>query len=714
MTNTVRIRFIVIVVATAILAILWRRSSDALADTPAVNPSAKLIPGLVLSFQNPAGQTVDARDARLVALMVPAGSSASPMFPPGKFTAVFTGVATTKIKDTYRFAAEGRGDLRVTINDQPVMELHGDLANHPTEPVQLKKGKNKLVVTYTAPADGDAVVRLLWAASGRTLEPISPAVLSHDPADEVLVKYQDVRKGRELIATMRCNACHQGITGNLPEMKEDAPNLSAVKDRLNADWVAYWITNPKALRPTASMPRLFNDQPAVDQLTVDNRAGDIAAYLTQDSPPAEPVTDADVLAHGARLFTGLGCVACHVAPGVEDSDATLNRVPLKFVRAKFKAGALKAFLKKPEAHYAWIKMPNFHLSDDEADAISAWLISTCKDDALPAVTKKFDPANGKKLFESAGCTNCHAVDPSQPSPPMATDFAKADFTHGCMADDLSHIGKGVDFQTTADDRQSVRRFVATDWKSSLQTDPAPEFVARQMKAARCSACHSIDGVDSTWSNLDTEIGSIEQNLPARTDDDPEPKGDQSRPPLTWTGEKLRPSWMTQFIAGEISYKPRQWLFARMPSFASRASFLSKGLALTHGCSATDEVRPPVDQNLAAIGKALTGQTRFGCVKCHAVADQAALAPFEAEAPNFAHVEGRLRHEYFTRWMQNPQYYLPGTKMPSFGQTAYKDVLNGDAAAEFEAIWQYLRAGEKIVPSNDEDIPGRVLKTKAGP
>ena len=32
-----------------------------------------------------------------------------------------------------------------------------------------------------------------------------------------------------------------------------------------------------------------------------------------------------------------------------------------------------------------------------------------------------------------------------------------------------------------------------------------------------------------------------------------------------------------------------------------------------------------------------------------------------------------------------------------GKTAYKEILGGDAEKQFEAIWQYLRAGEKIVP-----------------
>jgi cbb3-type cytochrome oxidase cytochrome c subunit len=90
------------------------------------------------------------------------------------------------------------------------------------------------------------------------------------------------------------------------------------------------------------------------------------------------------------------------------------------------------------------------------------------------------------------------------------------------------------------------------------------------------------------------------------------------------------------------------------------------------------------------------------VKCHSAGDQAAIAPFEAYAPNLAHVSDRLRHEYFTHWMRNPQYYLPGTKMPSFadadGNTAYRDILGGDAARQYEAIWNYLLAGEKIAPA----------------
>jgi hypothetical protein len=223
-----------------------------------------------------------------------------------------------------------------------------------------------------------------------------------------------------------------------------------------------------------------------------------------------------------------------------------------------------------------------------------------------------------------------------------------------------------------------------------------------MAAVRCNACHHIDGVDSVWFNLDADVSAIETDLPPRGADDPEPQGEQTPPQLTWAGEKLQPAWAESFIAGRVAWKPRSWMFARMPSFASRAAGLAAGLAAQHGCPATDEPPIAADPHLADVGRELTAQTRFGCVKCHAVAAQPAIAPFEAFAPNFAHVSARLRHDYYRRWMRNPQVYLRGTKMPTFGnadgKTPYKDVLNGDAAAEYEAVWQYLLGGEKIVPA----------------
>ena len=143
---------------------------------------------------------------------------------------------------------------------------------------------------------------------------------------------------------------------------------------------------------------LFHEQPSKETDEVDPRAWDIAAYLKSNAPAdeAKVATDSATIAKGARLFTGLGCVACHVAPDIDDSDSTLARVPLKFVAAKFRpsGGCKQAFLLKPEAHYAWIKMPNFHLTDDEAAALTGYLLNHAKQDFFPSA--KLPPGDATK------------------------------------------------------------------------------------------------------------------------------------------------------------------------------------------------------------------------------------------------------------------------------------------------------------------------------
>ena len=691
-----RVLFLSAVAAVVLLAQLpWTGTARHAAAADATPSTAA--PGLTLSFAAD-GPPADVREARLVALAVPPGGSPSPFLKPGAFTATWTGLIATprKIKEEYRFTAEGTGQLRVTLNDQPVLDLTGDLSAHPSDLVTLHKARNRLTVTYRPPADGPASVRLLWARDDHpdAFDPVPPTVFTHDATDAAFVRHGRLRLGRDLLASMRCIACHQGVAGTVPELHQDAPNLTDVQRRLRPGYLARWIADPRAVRPTTDMPRVVRDAAT---------AADVAAYLSADAPPEPPPPPADVdaLAKGARLFTGLGCIACHVAPGTADADPSLNRVSLNDVKAKFRPDGLAEWLHAPEAHYAWVKMPNFHPSEAEVTALSGWLLSRCKDDPTPPPAG--DAARGKAAFASAGCMNCHAArDDAAPVAAAAVDLSRADWSKGCAGADPAAIGRGVDYGFTPDQSAALRAFAATNWQPTLTEDPPADFAARQFVAVRCNACHHVDGRDSVWSNLDTEASALESDLPPRPPTEPEPQGDQSPPPLTWTGEKLHAGWAGSFIAGRVPYKPRAWIFARMPSFATRAAGLAAGLAQEHGMADDAPAAAPADASLADVGRTLTSQTSFGCVKCHAVGSQPAIAPFEAYAPNFAHVTDRLRHDYYRRWMRDPQTYLRGTKMPSFGnadgKTPYKDVLGGDAAAEYEAIWTYLLAGDRIVPA----------------
>ena len=86
---------------------------------------------------------------------------------------------------------------------------------------------------------------------------------------------------------------------------------------------------------------------------------------------------------------------------------------------------------------------------------------------------------------------------------------------------------------------------------------------------------------------------------------------------------------------------------------------------------------------------------FNCTTYHRVADRPATAPFEAPGPDLALTPARLRKHYYHRWVYNPLRIDPESKMPKFadddGKTPLTDLLEGDAHAQYDAVWQYLRS-----------------------
>ena len=55
---------------------------------------------------------------------------------------------------------------------------------------------------------------------------------------------------------------------------------------------------------------------------------------------------------------------------------------------------------------------------------------------------------------------------------------------------------------------------------------------------------------------------------------------------------------------------------------------------------------------------------------------------------------RLRRDFYDRWILDPLRVEPATKMPKFcvdgHSTTVKQIYDGDAHRQFNAIWQYLQ------------------------
>jgi mono/diheme cytochrome c family protein len=144
----------------------------------------------------------------------------------------------------------------------------------------------------------------------------------------------------------------------------------------------------------------------------------------------------------------------------------------------------------------------------------------------------------------------------------------------------------------------------------------------------------------------------------------------------------------------------------MPGYAHAGAGLAAGLSYQHGFPLACAPEPPVDPASAAVGARLAGAAGgFNCIQCHAVGARPATAPFEAPGNNLAAVTTRLRRGYYDRWMLAPLRVDPATKMPRFsdedGLTPLTDVEDGDAAAQFGAIWEYMRGLSPVKDSEDK-------------
>ncbi len=622
----------------------------------------KTEPGLALTYT--VGAVSDTVSAPNAWLYVPAGQPPTPFLSAGKFTATFTGFISVDLRGDYLFKAEASGTVKVELGTNIVLEFTGDgkKASEPTKPVRLGKGNNALKVTFTSPASGDAMLRLLWSEKGSLWEPVHAGMVSRAVGNESLVQQNKLRLGRELFFEARCAKCHTTDAG-APELTMDAPSFEGIGVRRHFGWMANWILDPKAQRATATMPKLLHGP------TAQADAEAIAAFLASQTgarDAGELKNDDESIESAKKLVEALHCTGCHNVPNIGDPDA--KKLNLTHVNAKFPPAALLAFLKNPGTHYAWTRMPKFNFKDGEAEQLAGFLSSIAPMAKQPGPpTDAAILARGKQLVQSSGCLNCHTLklDNQFKAKPLA-ELAAAQWTAGCLAE--AAAGKAPHYDFARAEREALQAFAATD-RASLKRHVPVEFADRQARNLNCTSCHGqLDGFTR----------------------------------YELLGGKLKPEWMAQFIAGETKYKPRHWLAHRMPAFPKYAADFAIGLAMTHGFPPQTPAEPPLDVELAKVGQKLIGvDGGFSCISCHSVGTAKAAQVFESEGINFSYAVERIQRAYYERWTRNPLRIEPQTKMPVYfqddGSSPLPDVLGGDTAKQLDAFWQFFRLGDKATP-----------------
>ena len=628
----------------------------------------------------------DARDSHLVrlpALFVEKGQPATPLLKSGSFEATWRGQLSLVKRQRLYFSFTGQGQVTLSINNEEVLSESGQLGQGKSERLRLNSGKHDILICYQSPEDGAARFQLLWEERSFPTEPIPSKSFTQLPAHSSASAL--AYRGRELFARHLCLKCHlppEGFAkGAMPELGHVPPILALTGDRLKEDWIARWIAHPASFRPNTNMPRLVPDSAEGRQ-----KAADLAAYLmTMKTGSTEPALEASA-SDGGALFHKLACITCHGLPN--DSEPSEQRIPLTHLHDKFQAHALQDFLSEPAKLSPHTRMPNFHLEEKEAAALSRYLL-----EASAAVEKKpvvpvFPKGNanrGLDLSKQLQCGACHAGLPYDlKSLPTFEAIAQKPWTNAtCFQSEASHLNLPPEAGEALEALRSQHL-------SSLQKDTPSSLAIRQLQALRCTACHTRDEQTSLLDSLHSQSANLASHLNKGG------KLDQSLPLLTHTGEMLHTDYLTRILAGQASPRARPWLSARMPSFRNHSpSTFAAGLAAQHGLSPSQPLENKASTESLALGKELiSSETGFGCTTCHGVGQQEATAAFEVKGIHFDLTKQRLRESFFYRWMHNPIRINASTKMPRYaddqGQTTLP-LLDGDSRAQFEAIWNYLQA-----------------------
>ncbi|MEE9181742.1 MAG: c-type cytochrome, partial [candidate division NC10 bacterium] len=506
-------------------------------------------------------------------------------------------------------------------------------------------------------------------------------------------------RGLAMFEVLGCHGCHpaEGFR-NLPKV---GPELIRIANKVEPAWMIQWIQNPKSVLRHSRMPNFGLSEA---------HATAIAAYLLAKSEADPPVPGRfnpyASPEQGKEMFERVGCQGCHSMRAVfeEKEPRTFFKLTGRDVAPDLSNVAMK--IKDPEWVFRWLKnpkairpstrMPNLRLTDEEASALTAFLMTRGERQTTPValleeLKKKEQIEEGERLIRLRGCFGCHKIRGFEIARQIAPDISN--FGHKRLlqlsfgdAVEVHHtwedwtFGKLKNPQIYTTDREQLRMpnfgFTEEEVKTlrvllkSFTDADVPNRYREEAGTARktlaqgrrlvrdynCVGCHIIEG----------KGGDIRVRYEGRLNEAP--------PPLVLTegtlseGEKVQAKWLFEFLHRPHPIRP--WLQIRMPTFGLSdgqwGRFSNYFVALA-GLTVPFEFVLPADEldpKMVEAGRTLISEEYFACGSCHMQGDKKPEGPPEGWAPDFGLARRRLRPEWIVTWLKDPQKVQPGTKMPS--------------------------------------------------
>jgi mono/diheme cytochrome c family protein len=535
-------------------------------------------------------------------------------------------------------------------------------------------------------------------------------------------------RGETLFVELGCHGCH--LTEGYEDLQKEhgvpaiGPSLRHIAAKDDPAWMVRWITDPHAIRPRTRMPNF---------LFTPEQAEKITAYLLSatkepsvqwlDGHPDPGITpDTALTERGRALMDSLGCRACHaLAPDEVASPLGANKdvAPnLSQIAAKTDGRWLYHWIKNPRGFSEVARMPSLRLSDDEARAVTAYLLTLGEKTPAPGglAGRLADPTNvadGEKLVRKYGCPGCHDIPGMETESRIGAELS----TYGSKSKEELFFGDRTDLEESWDvftfHKIKEPRGYATEWIEQLmpQFDLADEdisalgvfltsrterkfpasyaytapgiheVVAGRRLVARynCTGCHIIEGTGGNIRRL------YEDNLA------------MAPPNLLGEGQKVQQDWLFNFLKAPSPIRP--WLQVRMPTFGLSDPEATRAV---HFFAAVDKVEVPfvhiekamLRPDYVQAGEQLASKDYLSCFSCHVRGSQNPEGSPDSWAPDLAMAAHRLYPDWIIRWLEDPQKLMPGTKMPTFYADPNvpdgpPDILGGNDEEQIRALRDYV-------------------------
>ena len=546
--------------------------------------------------------------------------------------------------------------------------------------------------------------------------------------DQVFVpRAEDLNQSRMTYELAGCWGCHN--TTGYEDTRNRGPSLKRIADKTDRDFVARWVRDPKAFRPSTWMPRFWdldNNPDSELKSRNDTEVAAIVEYVFENSSDEADYSapPRGNTARGEALVSEVGCLGCHLIDenGYDQASIYRRRGPaLTGTATKLDAGFVYEWVKNPRHYWEETFMPDLRLTDQEAADITAWLMGREAADfgaaevpaanagQLDEITREFLKTglpdamaaerlagmseqekllySGERLIRRYGCFGCHEIGGFEDAQKIGVDLStwgskmvtRLDFGYV----DIPHTRQSWLEQKLA----APRTYDQGKVKSPGEKLRMPQFgfsdgdrqhVVRnvlglvrdefpQEGVKTLSAAEAVaEDARHLIHNYNCRGCHLIDGVGGGIYDTIEDTG--LRPPnLNTQGKRTQADWLYHFLQDPSDV--RFWLNVRMPSFNftnEEANTLISGFLAMDGAQPFDAEQDRVyDRQELRVGAQLLDQLQ--CERCH-IASAAGTMEASQLAPSFRLSGERLTHEWIIDWLLDPQSVTPGTQMPQFWPT----------------------------------------------